>query len=117
MSRKRVAVLVVLVSLLTVFAILDLEARGVLEPVIVPSLEQSFSYVEGAMRGNEVYVAAAALFVLLVILISRNPPWLPTGYLWVEWGRWQKIGKHSKQRNKHNQHRNTFPAHIESHLI
>ena len=93
MSRKRVAVLVVLVSLLTVFAILDLEARGVLEPVIVPSLEQSFSYVEGAMRGNEVYVAAAALFVLLVILISRNPPWLPTGYLWVEWGRWQKIGK------------------------
>jgi len=93
MSRKRVALLVVLVSLLTVFAILDLEARGVLEPVIVPSLMQAFSYVEGVMEGNEIYVAAAALLVLLAILISRNPPWLPTGYLWVEWGRWQKIGK------------------------
>jgi len=93
MERRRSAVLLILVSALTFAVLVDLESRGFLTPVILPRLAGLTRPIADAVRGHETVVAGAAILGLLVFLISRNPPWLPTGYLWVEWDRWEKIGK------------------------
>jgi len=93
MRREHIVILVGLVSALTISILIDLESKGILTPVILPSLSSIAAPVGEAIRGNESVIAVAALLGLLAFLINRYPPWLPTGYLWIEWNRWQKIGR------------------------
>jgi len=91
--NRRTLILSILVFALTISILVDLESRGILTPVIVPFLSSVATPVSEVVKGNEQIIALSILLVILSILIVKNPPWLPTGYLWVEWSRWQKIGK------------------------
>ena len=93
---RRLIILVCLALLLTVSVLVDLEKHGVLAPVLSPffaPLDSFFASLAEGVRGSEPAIAVFLLFALFVFMIIRSPPWLPMGYLWSEWNKWQKIGR------------------------
>ena len=93
--RKQNAVLLALIIVFVVLVLLNLEVRGVLPPVLLRMLFPvvELSRLGEAVKGYESAIAVSLLLVLFIIFIVQAQPWLPTAYLWVDWNRWQRVGR------------------------
>ena len=93
--RKHNAVLLALVIVFVVLVLLNLEVRGVLPPVLLRMLFPvvELSRLGEAVKGYEAVIAVSLLLVLFIIFIVQAQPWLPTAYLWVDWNKWQRVGR------------------------
>ena len=93
--KKYDAILLSLIVVFVVLVLLNLEARGILPPVLLRMVSPvvELGNLWEVIRGYEQVIAVSLLFVLFIILIVYAQPWLPTAYLWVDWNKWQRVGR------------------------